>query len=122
MSASSFYFKIFVRNLPWTVSSHELRTYFSQFGYVSRASVLYNPDTGLSRGFGHVDFIKRDAFDTVMSQPTHILEGQRLRIEEGQHGNKQQRYKDNPLPLNRTITVKQKVTETAASTNEEQQT
>ena len=76
-------YKIFIRNLPWTVSSHELRSYFSQFGYVTRASVLYNNDTGLSRGFGYVDFNKREAFEAVMSQPQHIIEGQRLRIEEG---------------------------------------
>ena len=75
-------YKVFIRNLPWTVSSHELRTYFSQFGYVTRASVLYNNDTGLSRGFGYVDFNKRETFETVMSQPQHLLEGQRLRIEE----------------------------------------
>ncbi len=28
-------------------------------------------------------FNKRDAFDSAMSQPQHILEGQRLRVEEG---------------------------------------
>jgi len=77
------FYKIFIRNLPWTVSSHELRTYFSQFGYVTRATVLYNNDTGLSRGFGYVDFNKREAFEAAMSQPQHILEGQRLRVEEG---------------------------------------
>jgi RNA recognition motif-containing protein len=77
------FYKVFIRNLPWTVSSHELRTYFSQFGYVTRATVLYNNDTGLSRGFGYVDFNKREAFEAVMSQPQHILEGQRLRVEEG---------------------------------------
>lgn len=76
-------YKVFIRNLPWTVSSHELRSYFSQFGYVTRATVLYNNDTGLSRGFGYVDFSKREAFEGVMSQPQHILEGQRLRVEEG---------------------------------------
>jgi len=77
------FYKVFIRNLPWTVSSHELRTYFSQFGYVTRATVLYNNDTGLSRGFGYVDFNKREAFEAVMSQPQHVLEGQRLRVEEG---------------------------------------
>jgi RNA recognition motif-containing protein len=77
------FYKIFIRNLPWTVSSQELRSYFSQFGYVTRAIVLYSNDTGLSRGFGYVDFNKRDAFEAVMSQPQHVLEGQRLRIEEG---------------------------------------
>ena len=75
-------YKLFIRNLPWTVSSHELRTYFSQFGYVARATVLYNNTTGLSRGFGYVDFKKREAFEAAMSQPQHILEGQRLRLEE----------------------------------------
>lgn len=77
------FYKLFIRNLPWTVSSHELRTYFSQFGYVTRATVLYNNETGLSRGFGYVDYNKREAFEAAMSQPQHTLEGQRLRIEEG---------------------------------------
>ncbi|CAF1014522.1 unnamed protein product [Rotaria sp. Silwood1] len=92
-------YKLFIRNLPWTVSSHELRTYFSQFGYVTRATVLYNNDTGLSRGFGYIDFNKREAFEAVMSQPQHILEGQRLRVEEG---SSKRRYsnKDDSLSMN----------------------
>ena len=84
-------YKLFIRNLPWTVSSHELRSYFSQFGYVTRATVLYNNETGLSRGFAYVDFNKRDAFEAAMSQPQHILEGQRLRVEEGSAGSPRRR-------------------------------
>lgn len=92
-------FKVFIRNLPWTVSSHELRTYFSQFGYVTRATVLYNNDTGLSRGFGYVDFNKREAFEAVISQPQHILEGQRLRVEEGL-SKRRSSIKDDSSPIN----------------------
>ncbi|UJR30279.1 hypothetical protein I4U23_017817 [Adineta vaga] len=84
-------YKVFIRNLPWTVSSHELRTYFSQFGYVTRATVLYNNETGLSRGFAYVDFNKRDAFEAAISQPQHILEGQRLRVEEGSSSSSRRR-------------------------------
>jgi RNA recognition motif-containing protein len=93
------FYKVFIRNLPWTVSSHELRTYFSQFGFVTRATVLYNNDTGLSRGFGYVDFNKREAFEAVMSQPQHTLEGQRLRVEEGS-SRRRQHNKDDSSPMN----------------------
>lgn len=88
------FYKVFIRNLPWTVSSHELRTYFSQFGYVTRATVLYNNETGLSRGFGYIDFNKREAFEAVMSQPQHTLEGQRLRVEEGSSKRRQSNRDD----------------------------
>ena len=93
-------YKVFIRNLPWTVSSHELRTYFSQFGYVTRATVLYNNDTGLSRGFGYVDFNKREAFEAVMSQPQHVLEGQRLRVEEGSSRRRPSLNRDDSSPIN----------------------
>ena len=94
------FYKVFIRNLPWTVSSHELRTYFSQFGYVTRATVLYNNDTGLSRGFGYVDFNKREAFEAAMSQPQHILEGQRLRVEEGSSKRRPNSNRDDSSPIN----------------------
>lgn len=94
-------YKVFIRNLPWTVSSHELRTYFAQFGYVTRATVLYNNDTGLSRGFGYVDFNKREAFEAVMSQPQHILEGQRLRVEEGSSKRRYSRDDSSSMNFNR---------------------
>lgn len=92
-------YKLFIRNLPWTVSSHELRTYFSQFGYVTRATILYNNETGLSRGFGYVDFNKREAYEAVMSQPQHILEGQRLRVEEGS-SKRRHSFRDDSLSTN----------------------
>jgi RNA recognition motif-containing protein len=96
------FYKLFIRNLPWTVSSHELRTYFSQFGYVTRATVLYNNDTGLSRGFGYVDFNKREAFEAVMSQPQHVLEGQRLRVEEGSSRRRSSPNRDDSSSMNMT--------------------
>ncbi|XP_063218447.1 acyl-CoA-binding domain-containing protein 6-like [Bacillus rossius redtenbacheri] len=48
--------KFFVGNLPWTVGSRELRTYFSEFGPLVSANIIFDRNTGISRGYGFVVF------------------------------------------------------------------
>ncbi|MFQ3592355.1 MAG: RNA-binding protein [Gemmataceae bacterium] len=46
---------IYVGNLPFSTTSEDLRTAFSQFGTVTRAQVTMDRETGRSRGFGFVE-------------------------------------------------------------------
>ncbi|NBO93189.1 MAG: RNA-binding protein, partial [Planctomycetia bacterium] len=46
---------IYVGNLPFSTTSEDLRTAFSQFGQVTRAQVTMDRETGRSRGFGFVE-------------------------------------------------------------------
>lgn len=72
--------KLFVSNIPWTVSNKELGYYFAQFGEVEKANVVFNPDTGLSRNYAFVSFSHINAVAKAMEQKHHMLEGNLLNV------------------------------------------
>ncbi|XP_064602234.1 SRA stem-loop-interacting RNA-binding protein, mitochondrial-like [Liolophura sinensis] len=72
--------RLFVGNLPWTVSRYELREYFQMFGPVKQASVLFNKETGMSRGYGFVQFGSREAYTAAISQNEHVLDNYKILI------------------------------------------
>ena len=47
--------KIYVGNLPYSVTDASLHSNFSEFGGVSSAKVMMERDTGRSKGFGFVE-------------------------------------------------------------------
>nr|ABR23440.1 RNA binding protein [Ornithodoros parkeri] len=72
--------RVFVGNLSWTVGKKELRDYFSQFGYVSSAMVIFDKDTGMSKGYGFVRFGNKDGYINATRQQQHDLEGNTLSV------------------------------------------
>lgn len=73
--------KIFVGNLPWTVSHQELRNFFKEFGSVISANVVFDKSTGCSRGFGFVVFSNNQVLRNLESKSRLVLEGQQLNIQ-----------------------------------------
>jgi len=65
--------KLYVGNLPYTMSSSELEKLFSQFGAVQSAQVIQDRDTGRSKGFGFVEMSNdneaQDAIRSLHDQP-----------------------------------------------------
>src|SRR5262245_7771485 len=47
--------RLFVRNLPFTMSKHDLHALFTPYGVVATATILTDPTTGRSRGCGLVE-------------------------------------------------------------------
>src|SRR5687768_5842313 len=47
--------RLYVGNLPYSVSSSELETMFAEHGTVTSAEVISDRDTGRSKGFGFVE-------------------------------------------------------------------
>ncbi len=47
--------KLYVGNLPYSVSSSDLEQMFSQYGQVQSAQVIEDRETGRSKGFGFVE-------------------------------------------------------------------
>jgi len=47
--------KIYVGNLPYSVTDASLRSNFSEFGGVTSAKVMMDRDSGQSKGFGFVE-------------------------------------------------------------------
>lgn len=72
---------LFVRNLPWTVSSLQLKEYFSAFGHVSSANVNFDKQNGMSRGYGFVSFSLNEGKEAVLQQKFHTLHGRAITIE-----------------------------------------
>jgi len=71
--------RIYVGNLPWSVTKEGLEELFSSFGEIEEALVIANKYTGRSRGFGFVTY-KNDAdADKAMEKMNEKeIEGRRL--------------------------------------------
>ncbi|MGE3805906.1 MAG: RNA recognition motif domain-containing protein [Gemmataceae bacterium] len=59
--------KLYVGNLPYTVSDSELQNIFSQHGTVQSAQVIIDRDTGRSKGFGFVEMGSDDEAQAAIS-------------------------------------------------------
>ena len=53
--------KLYVGNLPFTVTDDQLRDLFSEHGTVQSAQVVMDRDTGRPRGFGFVEMDNAEA-------------------------------------------------------------
>lgn len=72
--------KIFINNLPWTTGHQELRHHFAQFGFVTSANVVFDKSTGMSRGYGFVQFANRQAVESSTAKSLQFLEGNMVNI------------------------------------------
>ncbi|KAK4356953.1 hypothetical protein RND71_022563 [Anisodus tanguticus] len=73
--------KLFVGNLAWSVTSDSLVQAFQQFGTVVGARVLYDGETGRSRGYGFVSFETREEMENALNNLNGVeLDGRALRV------------------------------------------
>ncbi|KAL6660967.1 hypothetical protein ACP70R_000351 [Stipagrostis hirtigluma subsp. patula] len=67
-------FRAYVGNLPWQVDDSRLLQLFSEHGEVLNATVVYDRESGRSRGFGFVSMASKEELDDAIS----ALDGQEL--------------------------------------------
>ncbi|KAG7585191.1 RNA recognition motif domain [Arabidopsis thaliana x Arabidopsis arenosa] len=73
--------KLFVGNLSWTVTSESLAGAFRECGDVVGARVVYDGDTGRSRGYGFVCYSSKAEMETALeSLDGFELEGRAIRV------------------------------------------
>lgn len=71
--------KLYVGNLPWSVTNDSLRELFGQFGEVADAMVITDRMSGRSRGFGFVTFVNEaDAEKAVAEMHEKDVDGRKL--------------------------------------------
>ena len=58
--------KLYVGNLPWTLTNDSLKEMFAQFGEVTEAIIITDRMSGRSKGFGFVTFATEDAAGAAM--------------------------------------------------------
>ena len=73
--------KIYVGNLPYSVTDEKLSEMFSEHGEVSEAKVIIDKFSGRSKGFGFVTFAKdEDAEKAVKAMEGKETEGRELKV------------------------------------------
>uniref|UniRef100_A0A8P0NWS7 SRA stem-loop-interacting RNA-binding protein, mitochondrial n=2 Tax=Canis lupus familiaris TaxID=9615 RepID=A0A8P0NWS7_CANLF len=70
----------FVRKIPWTAASSELREHFAQFGHVRKCTVPFDKETGFHRGMGWVHFSSEEDLQNALQQEKHIIDGVKVII------------------------------------------
>ena len=77
--------KLYVGNLPFSVTESELRTAFEQHGSVSSVNVITDRETGRPRGFAFVEMEDASAADAAMrALDGNEFGGRNLRVNEAQ--------------------------------------
>ena len=75
--------KLYVGNLPFSVTSQELTDLFSQAGQVISANIITDRFSGQSRGFGFVEMADADAAQTAVTQfNDYQMKGRGLKVNE----------------------------------------
>lgn len=60
--------KIYVGNLPFTTTSDSLAEVFARFGSVNSSKIIFDKETGRSKGFGFIEMSDHFAAETAISQ------------------------------------------------------
>jgi RNA recognition motif-containing protein len=76
--------KLYVGNLPFTVTEEAVRNLFTPHGTVEKISLISDRDTGRPRGFGFVEMSNEDASRAMLALNGQDMEGRALKINEAQ--------------------------------------
>src|SRR3954465_7699804 len=72
---------LYVGNLSFSTTAHDLREAFSQYGNVTRAQVVSDRETGRSRGFGFVEMAE-GAGAAISNLTGAMFQGRSLTVNE----------------------------------------
>ena len=75
--------KVYVGNLPFSVSEEDLKELFSSYGEISEVSLITDKFSGRSKGFGFVTFAnKEDAEKAISEMNEKDVQGRALKVSE----------------------------------------
>ena len=74
--------KLFVGNLPYTMTQDELQNTFTEVGNVLSAAVIVDKMTGRSRGFGFIEMEDADAERAINELNGKEIGGRKLVVNE----------------------------------------
>lgn len=74
--------KLYVGNLPYTMTSDDLADAFAQFGEVKDAVIVMDRETGRSKGFGFVTMDSEEAANKALEGMHNTqLEGRTIKVD-----------------------------------------
>jgi len=75
--------KLFVGNIPWTLTNESLKKLFQEFGEIEEAVIITDKFTQRSKGFGFVTFVNdEDAQKAISEMNNKEVEGRPLTVNE----------------------------------------
>jgi RNA recognition motif-containing protein len=75
--------KLYVGNLAYNTTEDGLRTLFSQFGNVVSTKIIFDRDTGNSKGFGFVELeTEEEVAAAIDGTNGRELDGRQIRVNE----------------------------------------
>ena len=74
--------KLYVGNLPWSVTETDLNKLFSDVGEVTSATIITDKDSGRSRGFGFIEMAKEAGQEAIKKFSGHVIDNRSLRVNE----------------------------------------
>ncbi len=74
--------KMYVGNLPFSSTEDDVRDLFSQYGEVKSVKIIYDRETGRSRGFGFVEMNEDNANKAMETLNGNMFEGRALKVNE----------------------------------------
>ncbi|MGD9153696.1 MAG: RNA-binding protein [Gammaproteobacteria bacterium] len=72
--------KLYVGNLPYSVTEESLESLFSQFGQVESVVLIKDRETGRTKGFGFVEFKKQSEAEAALKLNRQDFEGRPLKV------------------------------------------
>ncbi|TDH74259.1 hypothetical protein CCR75_006363 [Bremia lactucae] len=72
--------KIFVGGLHYETKDADFKQYFSQYGKVVSAEVMFNRETNKSRGFGFVIFENETSVELVLQEKNHVIDSKSVEV------------------------------------------
>ena len=76
--------KIFVGALEPSVTGNDLIEFFSKYGKVKEASVLFDNNRNASRGFGFVSFEDKKTVDKLVQENKFYIKGRKIDVKKAQ--------------------------------------
>ena len=76
--------KLFVGNLPFSVTEESLRALFTPHGSIDKIALITDRDTGQPRGFGFVEMASADAARAMQALNGTDFGGRTLKVNEAQ--------------------------------------
>jgi RNA recognition motif-containing protein len=76
--------KLYVGNLPFSVTDDGVRALFAPHGAVEKVSLITDRDTGRPRGFGFVEMSSADAARAMQALNGTDYQGRALKVNEAQ--------------------------------------
>ncbi len=84
--------RIYVGNLPYSVTDEDLREVFGEYGELAAAEVIKDKFSGQSKGFGFVDMPNNSEADSAIKELNEsVFKGRKLTVNEARPREQQQR-------------------------------